>query len=277
MSLKERRPVTSGQRAVSYIDYKKYITKTKPEKSLVESLKKAPGRDIRGRVSVRHRERGAKKLYRRVDFKQQRLNIPAKVRSIEYDPYRSAFIALIQYQDGEKSYILAPEGLKVGDTVIAADTAEIKTGNRMRLRNFPSGIEIHNIELLPGRGGQLVRSAGTAAVITGLEENGRYVQVRLPSGETRRILADNMASVGRVSNPLHSAVTLGKAGRIRHMGWRPSVRGKAMYPAAHPHGGGEGLSPVGLKHPKTPWGKPARGVKTRRRRHTDQFIVKRRK
>lgn len=277
MSLRKVRPTTSGQRGISYVHYRQYLTKKEPEKKLLEALKKAPGRDLLGRVSVRHKGGGAKKMYRKIDFKQQRLNEPVKVLAIEYDPFRTAFIALVEYSDTTRSYILAPDGLKVGDTVVAADKAEMKIGNRMRLESIPSGIEIHNLELMPGRGGQLVRSAGTAAMVTGLEENGRYAQVRMPSGEVRRILAQNFASIGRVSNLLHSAQTIGKAGRKRHMGIRPTVRGKAMYPAAHPHGGGEGLSPIGLKHQKTPWGKPAHGVRTRRRKHTDKFIVERRK
>jgi large subunit ribosomal protein L2 len=277
MSLRKLSPTTSGQRAVSYVNWRKFLTKKEPERKLLEQIKKSPGRDSRGRISVRHKGGRAKRMYRKVDFKMQRFGVQAKVLALEYDPFRSAFIALIQYDDGVRSYILAPDQLAVGDTVVSNDRTEIKIGNRMRLAHIPSGIEIHNIELLPGRGGQLVRSAGSAASVTGLEENGRFVQVRMPSGEVRRILAGNFASIGRVSNLAHSAQTLGKAGRLRHMGIRPSVRGKAMYPAAHPHGGGEGLSPVGLKYPKTPWGKPARGVKTRRRKYTDQFIVKRRK
>ena len=277
MSLRKMRPTTSGQRAVSYVDYGKFLTKKEPEKKLLESLRRTPGRDRFGRISVRHKGGGTRKLYRKIDFRQSRLNEPAKVLAIEYDPFRTAFIALIEYQNKDRSYVIAPDGLKVGDTVTVADKTDIHVGNRMRLVNVPSGIEIHNVELLPGRGGQLVRSAGTAATVTGLEEDGRYAQVRMPSGEVRRILAQNFASIGRVSNLLHSAQTIGKAGRIRHMGVRPSVRGKAMSPEAHPHGGGEGLSPIGLKHQKTPWGKPARGVRTRRRKHTDKFIVERRK
>jgi large subunit ribosomal protein L2 len=277
MSVKEMKPTTSGQRGTSYVAFRKYITKREPEKRLTEHLKKAPGRDSLGHISVRHKGGGVKRLYRKVDFKQTRSDQPAKVLAIEYDPYRTAFLALLEYGDGVRSYMIAPEGLKVGDTVVAAPKTDLKLGNRMQLVNIPSGIEIHNVELTPGRGGQLVRSAGTSATLTGLEENGRYAQVKMPSGEVRRILATNYASIGRVSNVAHSAQTIGKAGRTRHMGIRPSVRGKAMYPAAHPHGGGEGLSPVGLKHPKTPWGKPARGVRTRRRKHTDQFIVQRRK
>lgn len=277
MSLRKANPTTSGQRGVSYVVYRKFITKKAPEKKLLEHIKKSRGRDSLGHVSVRHKGGGARKMYRKIDFKQERFNDPAKVLAIEYDPYRTSFIALIEYQNKDRAYILAPHGLKAGDTVTVADKTEIHVGNRLRLANIPSGIEIHNIELLPGRGAQLVRSAGTAAQVTGLEENGRYAQVRMPSGEVRRILAQNFASIGRVSNVLHSAETVGKAGRNRHKGIRPSVRGKAMYPQAHPHGGGEGLSPVGLKHPKTPWGKIARGVRTRRRKHTDKYIVARRK
>lgn len=275
--IRQVKPNTSGQRNLSYVNYREFLTKKEPEESLLTTIKKAPGRDIRGRVSVRHKERGAKKQYRKVDFKMHKIDVPAKVLALEYDPYRSAFIALILYQGGEKSYIIAPEGLKVGGSIKVSDKTEIAVGNRMRLKNIPPGIEIHNIELSPGKGGQLARSAGSVASLAGLEENGRYAQVKMPSGEVRRILADNFASIGRVSNVFHSAQTIGKAGRMRHLGVRPSVRGKAMYPAAHPHGGGEGLSPIGLKHPKTPWGKTARGVRTRRRKHTDKFIIKRRK
>jgi len=277
MALRKVKPTTSGQRAVSYVHYRQYLTRKEPERRLLETIKRSPGRDNHGRVSVRHKGGGAKKLYRKVDFKQQRLNEPATVLAIEYDPFRSAFLALVEYGNKDRAYVIAPDGLKVGETIVVSEKTDIKTGNRMQLKNIPSGLEIHNVELIPGRGGQLVRSAGTVAIMTGIEENGRYAQVRMPSGEVRRILAANFASIGRVSNLLHSAQTIGKAGRSRHMGIRPSVRGKAMYPAAHPHGGGEGLSPIGLKHQKTPWGKPARGVRTRRRKHTDQFIVQRRK
>ncbi len=277
MSLKKVKPATSGQRGISYVAYRKFLTKKEPERKLIEHIKKSPGRDSCGRVSVRHRGGGVRRMYRKIDFRQQRLNDPANVLAIEYDPYRTAFIALIEYKNTDRSYILAPDGLKVGQTVMTADKTDVHVGNRMRLANIPAGIEIYNIELLPDRGGQLVRSAGTSATMTGLEEGGRYVQVRMPSGEVRRILAHNFASIGRVSNLLHSAQTIGKAGRNRHLGIRPTVRGKAMYPAAHPHGGGEGLSPVGLKHPKTPWGKVARGAKTRRRKHTNKYIVSRRK
>jgi len=277
MSIRKVNPTTSGQRMVSYVNFRRYLTRKKPEKGLLEEIKKSRGRDRFGHISVRHIGGGTKKLYRKIDFQQQRLDTPATVLAIEYDPFRSAFIALVEYPDKERSYILAPDGLKVGETVVTSKKTPLKAGNRMQLANIPSGVEIHNLELISGRGGQLVRSAGTAAVLTGLEEDGRYAQVRMPSGEVRRFLATNFATIGRVSNPLHSAQTIGKAGRIRHMGIRPSVRCKAMYPAAHPHGGGEGLSPVGLKYPKTPWGKPARGVRTRRRKHTNVFIVERRK
>jgi large subunit ribosomal protein L2 len=278
MSLKIYRPNTSARRGgMSVINYKKYLTKKKPEKSLTLSLKRTPGRDRFGRVSVRHKGGGEQRAYRLIDFRQNRLDIPAKVLSIEYDPNRSGFIALIEYEDHQKSYILAPQDLKVGDSVITSMSADIKVGNRTALKNIPTGTLIHNIELVPGQGGKLIRSAGGSAQVLSREEDGRFVQVKMPSGEVRRFLASGLATIGQVSNPLHSAVKIGKAGRVRHMGVRPTVRGVAMYPSSHPHGGGEGKSPVGLTHPKTPWGKPARGVKTRKRTSTDRFIVKRRK
>jgi large subunit ribosomal protein L2 len=278
MSLKIYRPNTSARRGgMSVINYKKYLTKKKPEKSLTLSLKRTPGRDRFGRVSVRHKGGGEQRAYRLIDFRQNRLDIPAKVLSIEYDPNRSGFIALIEYEDHQKSYILAPQDLKVGDSVITSMSADIKVGNRTALKNIPTGTLIHNIELVPGQGGKLIRSAGGSAQVLSREEDGRFVQVKMPSGEVRRFLASGLATIGQVSNPLHSAVKIGKAGRVRHMGVRPTVRGVAMYPSSHPHGGGEGKSPVGMTHPKTPWGKPARGVKTRKRTSTDRFIVKRRK
>lgn len=277
MSLKVYKPNTSARRGMSVVDYRKYLTRRKPEKSLTVSLSRTPGRDRFGRISVRHKGGGEKRAFRLIDFRQNRTDIPATVLAIEYDPNRSAFIALVEYQDKQKSYVLAPEGLKVGDTVITSEKAEIKVGNRTALQNIPTGTPIHNIELIPGQGGKVIRSAGSAAQVLSREEDGRYVQVKMPSGEVRRFLADALATIGQVSNPLHGAQRIGKAGRVRHMGIRPTVRGIAMYPSAHPHGGGEGKSSIGMTHPKTPWGKPARGVKTRKRTNTDRFIVARRK
>jgi large subunit ribosomal protein L2 len=237
--------------------------------------KETAGRS-KGRVSVRHQGAGAKKLYRIVDFKQDKFDIPAKVQAIEYDPNRSAFLALIFYQDGEKRYILAPSNIKVGDEILSSRSKiEIKEGNRMPLAFIPIGTPVHNIELFPGKGGQIVKSAGTSATVSAFENH--YVHLKLPSGEIRKVSKDCLASIGIVSNPDHDKIKIGKAGRTRWKGIRPTVRGKAMPPSAHPHGGGEGRSPVGLKYPKTPWGKPAKGVKTRKRQISDKFIVKRRK
>lgn len=238
-------------------------------------MKKHSGRNHQGRITVRHRGGGHKRLYRIIDFKRDKIGIPGKVIAIEYDPNRSARIALIQYADGEKRYIIAPLGLKVGDTVMSGPDAEIKVGNALPLANIPVGTFIHNIELYPGRGGQLVRAAGTAAQI--LAKEGDYAQVKLPSGEIRLINLKCMATIGQVGNVDHANIRLGKAGRKRWLGWRPTVRGSAMSPRDHPHGGGEGRAPIGLPHPKTPWGKCALGKKTRRNKLTDKFIIKRRK
>jgi large subunit ribosomal protein L2 len=250
------------------------ITKTKPEKSLLAKKKSKAGRNFRGKITVRHRGGGAKRKLRIIDFKRDKFDIPGKVASIEYDPNRTARIALIHYVDGEKRYIIAPVGLKVGDTIISGNNAEIKPGNSMPMKNMPTGIEIHNIEVQKGRGGQLVRSAGGAAQL--MVKEGEYVLLRLPSGEIRRILSDCTATIGQIGNLEHQTISLGKAGRKRHMGWRPTVRGSAMSPRDHPHGGGEGRSPVGLPGPKTPWGKPALGYKTRKPKASDKMIVKRR-
>jgi large subunit ribosomal protein L2 len=274
MPIRVYKPTTPGRRGASVSTFEE-ITKTEPEKSLVVPLKKTGGRNNQGRITTRHRGGGAKRLYRIIDFKRDKIGIPAKVAAIEYDPNRSARIALLHYVDGEKRYILAPVGLQVGDTVMSGPEAEIKPGNALPLANIPVGTLIHNIELEPGRGGVLVRSAGTAAQL--MAKEGDYALVRLPSGEVRYILARCMATVGQVGNVEHNAIRLGKAGRRRHMGWRPAVRGSAMTPRDHPHGGGEGRAPIGLPGPKTPWGKPARGVKTRGKKVSDKFIVRRRK
>jgi len=251
------------------------ITKSKPEKSLTVALRKKGGRNNTGRTTVRHRGGGAKRKYRIIDFKRDKSGIPGKVAAIEYDPNRSANIALIHYVDGEKRYILAPVGLKPGDEVMSGENAEIKTGNALPLRVIPTGTTIHNIELSPGRGGQMVRSAGNAAELMARE--GGYALIRLPSKEIRRVRTDCMATVGQVGNVDFDSVTLGKAGRKRWMGWRPTVRGSAMNPNDHPHGGGEGRAPIGMPGPKTPWGKPAYGVKTRKNKRTDNMILRRKK
>ena len=254
---------------------KKILTKKEPEKSLLVSLKKKAGRSNTGRITVRHRGGGAKKLYRIIDWGEEKLDIPGKVIAIEYDPYRTAFIALVEYEDGTKRYRLAPAELKVGDEVICSEKTEIKIGNRMKLKNIPVGTMVYNIELEPGRGGKLVRAAGASAKI--LAHEGKYTNLKMPSGEIRKILQECYATIGMVSHPEWRYEKIGKAGRVRRMGRRPTVRGSAMNPVDHPHGGGEGRAGIGLKHPKTPWGKPALGVKTRKKKWTDKLIIQRRK
>ncbi|MBM3141684.1 MAG: 50S ribosomal protein L2 [Chloroflexi bacterium] len=273
MALKTYRPTSPGRRGMVSASFEE-ITKAVPEKSLLLPLRKRAGRNNRGVVSVRHRGGGAKRRLRIIDFKRDKLGIQGKVAAIEYDPNRSARIALIHYADGEKRYILAPLGLNVGDVIMTGEGAEIKPGNALPLGSIPDGTLIHNLEFEPGKGGQIVRSAGTAAQLLGKE--GRYSLVRLPSGELRRFLSDCLATVGQVSNVEHQGVKLGKAGRTRLLGRRPQVRGSAMTPRDHPHGGGEGKAPRGMA-PKTPWGKPALGPKTRRNKASDRLIVKRRK
>lgn len=250
------------------------LTKKKPESSLVLSYKKRGGRSKSGRITIRHRGGGSKKLYRLVSFGQEKLDIPGKVVAIEYDPNRTSFIALVRYQDDQKKYILAPQGIKIDDTIIISEKAEIQPGNRMKLKNIPIGVNIHNIEIEPGRGGRLVRGAGTSSKILAKED--KFVQIEMPSKEIRRISGECFASIGAVSRPEHKYIKVGKAGKNRWKGKRPHVRGSAMNPCDHPQGGGEGRSPIGLKHPKTPWGKPALGVKTRKRKWTDKYIIKRR-
>jgi len=251
------------------------ITKTKPEKSLLRPLKKKAGRSNQGRITVRHRGGGAKRMYRIIDFKRDKLGIPGEVAAIEYDPNRSARLALIHYTDGEKRYILAPLGLEVGDTITAGSDAEMKIGNALPLKSIPTGTAIHNIELNRGKGGQLVRSAGGVAQL--MAKEGDYALVRMPSSEIRRIHIECCATIGQVGNVDHQHIKLGKAGRKRHLGIRPTVRGSVMSPRDHPHGGGEGRSPIGMPGPKTPWGKPALGYTTRKNKRTDSMIVKRRK
>ena len=273
MALKTYRPTSPGRRGMVSASFEE-ITKAVPEKSLLLPLRKRAGRNNRGVVTVRHRGGGAKRRLRIIDFKRDKLGIQGKVAAIEYDPNRSARIALIHYADGEKRYILAPLGLKVGDVIMTGEGAEIKPGNALPLGSIPDGTLIHNLEFEPGKGGQIVRSAGTAAQLLGKE--GRYSLVRLPSGELRRFLSDCLATMGQVSNVEHQGVKLGKAGRTRLLGRRPQVRGSAMTPRDHPHGGGEGKAPRGMA-PKTPWGKTALGPKTRRNKASDRLIVKRRK
>ena len=273
MAIKTYKPVTPGRRGMTVVDYSG-LSKVAPERSLLESLKKHSGRNSYGRITVRHKGGAQRRKYRVIDFKRNKLGMNAEVLTLEYDPNRTAFIALVQYEDGEKRYILAPEGLKVGDVVRSGD-ADIKPGNTLALKDIPVGTVIHNVELYPGKGAQLVRSAGNMAQLMA-KENGMAL-VRLPSGELRNVSEKCMASIGTVSNGDHLNVNLGKAGRVRHMGVRPTVRGSVMNPNDHPHGGGEGKSPVGRPGPVTPWGKPALGYKTRKTNNrTDKFIVKRR-
>ena len=274
MAIKSFKPTTPSRRNMTVVDYRG-LSKVKPEKSLLESLKKTAGRNSYGRITVRHHGGGNKIKYRIIDFKRDKVGMPAEVKTIEYDPNRTAFIALVQYEDGEKRYILAPHGLKVGDHVESGEGADIKPGNCLPIANIPLGTMIHNIELIPGRGGQLVRSAGGAAQL--MAKEGAAAQVRLPSGEVRFIKMNCHATIGQVSNIDQENQNRGKAGKTRHLGIRPTVRGSVMNPCDHPHGGGEGKSPVGRPGPVTPWGKPALGYKTRKKNHrTDKQIVKRR-
>jgi large subunit ribosomal protein L2 len=272
---KKYKPTTPARRQMMGYDFSN-LSKVEPLKKLTAGFKRSKGRNNQGRITTRHRGGGVKRLYRLIDFKQEKMDIPAKVFSIEYDPNRTARIARLHYADGEKRYILAPEGLKVGDEIIVSEKTDLKPGNRMRLKNIPQGTIIHNIELSPNKGGELVRSAGSGATV--LAHEGKYVQVVLPSSEIRRFHGDVMASIGQLSNVEHSSITIGKAGRSRLLGRRPAVRGSAMNPVDHPHGGGEGRQGIGLKYPKTPWGKPALGVKTRnKKKKSGKFIVRRRK
>jgi len=274
MAVKKYNPTSPGRRFMSVNAFEE-ITTGKPEKSLTESLKKSGGRNVNGRITVRHRGGGAKRKYRIIDFKRDKDGIPATVKTIEYDPNRTANIALLSYADGEKKYILAPLGLKVGDVVVSGKDADIKPGNALRIENIPVGTMIHNIELKAGRGGQLVRSAGNSAQL--MAKEGKYSQVRLPSGEVRMIPVAAKATIGQVGNVDNENINIGKAGRKRHMGIRPTVRGSVMNPCDHPHGGGEGKSPIGRPGPATPWGKPALGYKTRAKKNpSDKYIVKRR-
>ena len=273
MAIKDYRPTTNGRRGMTTLDYSE-LTKVAPEKSLLVTLKKNGGRNNQGKITVRHHGGGARRKYRIIDFKRNKLNVPGVVASIEYDPNRTANIALINYVDGEKRYIIAPKNLKVGMEVMSGEGADIKVGNALPLMSIPVGTTIHNIELRPGKGGELARSAGSSAQILGRE--GKYVMIRLASGEQRKVLGTCMATIGEVGNEDSSLVKIGKAGRKRHMGVRPTVRGSVMNPNDHPHGGGEGRAPIGRKAPVTPWGKPALGYKTRKKKQSDKFIVRRR-
>ncbi len=273
MAIKKFKPTSSGKRFLTVL-VEKELSSGKPYKILTKGLKKHAGRDSKGLTSIRHRGGGHKRKYRIIDFKRDKFDIPAKVQSLEYDPNRTANIALLSYADGEKRYILAPDGLKVGQTVISSEKADILPGNCLSLKEIPTGTNIHNIELKKGRGGQVVRSAGTAAQI--MAKEGNYAQVKMPSNEVRKIHMDCKATIGQVGNLEHENISLGKAGRRRWMGRRPSVRGVAMNPVDHPMGGGEGKSSGG-RHPSTPWGVPTKGLKTRRNRRTGKYIIKRRK
>ena len=273
MAIRNYKPTTPGRRKMSALVNEEITTST-PEKSLTVTIKKNSGRNNQGKITVRHQGGGVKRRYRIIDFKRNKENVPGSVASIEYDPNRTANIALINYADGEKRYILAPKGLTVGQTVEAGENVDIKVGNSLPIINIPVGTMIHNIELRPGKGGELARSAGTSAQILGRE--GNYVMIRLSSGEQRKVLGTCKATVGEVGNEDSSLVKIGKAGRKRHMGIRPTVRGSVMNPNDHPHGGGEGRAPVGRKAPMTPWGKPALGLKTRKKKQSDKFIVRRR-
>ena len=273
MAIRNYKPTTPGRRKMSALVNEEITTST-PEKSLTVTLKKNSGRNNQGRITVRHQGGGVKRKYRIIDFKRNKVNVPGTVATIEYDPNRTANIALINYADGEKRYIIAPKGLEVGAVIESGENTDIKVGNALPIMNIPVGTMIHNIELRPGKGGELARSAGTSAQILGREND--YVMIRLSSGEQRKVLGTCMATIGVVGNEDSSLVKIGKAGRTRHLGIRPTVRGSVMNPNDHPHGGGEGRAPVGRKAPMTPWGKPALGLKTRKKKQSDKFIVRRR-
>lgn len=273
MGVKPIKPTTPGRRNMSAYTFEE-VTASKPNKRLITRLNKRSGRNNQGKITIRHRGGGHKRMYRMVDFNRiEKHNIEGKVVAVEYDPYRTAYIILVNYSDGDKRYHLAPQGIKVGDSVLLGDKTKIKPGNRMLIKNIPVGFSVYNIELSKGRGGQIIRSAGSSAKIVSQEDN-KHTQVLLPSGEVRLVSKNCYASVGEMSNVEHSNIKIGKAGRKRNMGRRPAVRGKVMNPCDHPHGGGEGNQPIGLKHPKTPWGMPALGYKTRKRKYSDKHIIK---
>jgi len=271
--MKKYKPTTPGRRGMTKVESPQ-LTKKKPEKGLLSIIKKRGGRNLKGRITIRHRGGGAKKMYRHVDFGQEKINIPAKVIALEYDPNRSALIALLEYEDRKKRYILAPQGLKIGDEIIISEKTGLKPGNRMKLKNIPVGTFIYNVEIETNKGGIIVKGAGTTAKV--LAQEGGYTHLVLPSSEIRKVPKECFASIGIVSNPEHRYVTIGKAGRTRHKGKRPYVRGSAMNPVDHPLGGGEGRTGIGMKHPKTAWGKPALGVKTRKKKWTNKLIIRRR-
>ena len=275
MSVKTFRPITPSRRHMTVSGFDGVDKRAKPERSLTEPLKKNAGRNSYGRITVRHRGGGNKRKYRVIDFRRNKFDVEATVLRLEYDPNRSSFIALLEYADGERRYILAPVGLNAGDTVVASTSADIKPGNALPIENIPVGTVIHNVELYPGGGGQIVRSAGAQAQL--MAKEGDMAQLRMPSGEYRLVRVQCMATIGQVGNAEHANISIGKAGRKRHMGWRPTVRGSVMNPVDHPHGGGEGKSPIGRPGPVTPWGKPTLGYKTRKKKNpTDKYIVKRR-
>jgi large subunit ribosomal protein L2 len=274
VALKQFKPITPGRRYFTVSTFEE-VTKTEPEKSLIRPVKRTGGRNSQGKLTMRHVGGGHKRNYRIIDFKRNKVDVPGKVTSIEYDPNRSARIALVTYVDGEKRYILSPLGLKVGDAIVASTTADIRPGNALPLANVPVGTIVHNVEMSPGKGGQLVRSAGSGAQL--MAKEGKYATLRLPSGEMRNVLQACKATIGQVGNVDHENISLGKAGRSRWLGIRPTVRGVVMNPRDHPHGGGEGKSPIGRKTPSTPWGKPALGHKTRKKKQSDSMIVRRRK
>ena len=274
MALKKYKPTSPGRRAMTSSDFS-MVTKRAPEKKLTRAKKRTGGRNNHGHMTTRHRGGGHKRRYRLIDFKRDKYDVPGKVAAIEYDPNRSARIALIHYLDGEKRYILAPVDLKVGDTVVSSDSGDVKPGYCLPLRSMPLGTLVHNVELKPGKGGQIIRAAGSSGQLVAKE--GKYATLRLPSGEMRKVLLECRASVGQLSNPLHSIVSVGKAGRARWLGRRPHVRGVVMNPVDHPHGGGEGRAGQGNPHPVSPWGMPTKGYKTRRNKATDKYIVRRRK
>ncbi len=272
--MKKYKPTTPGQRGMTSVSFS-ILTKKDPEKRLTKIIKKSSGRNSAGRITVRHKGGRVKRKYRYIDFGQKNIDIPLKVVALEYDPNRTAFIALLEDEKKEKKYILAPDKLKIGDEIICQENAPIKIGNRLKLKNIPVGTQVYNIELQPGLGGKIVRGAGASAQVLSQEE--KYTQLKMPSGEVRRVHKECFASIGSLTNAEHRFVTIGKAGRNRYKGKKPAVRGSAMNPVDHPHGGGEGRTSIGLKHPKTPWGKIARGVKTRKRKWTDKLILQRRK
>ncbi len=274
--MRKYNPTSPARRQMEAVDWRAMLTRTEPEKSLVSGRKRDVGRNAQGRITVRHKGAGAKRLWREIDFKYDKIDIPARVASIEYDPNRTSFIALLIYRDGEKRYVLAPQGVKVGSEILTSSSAPLELGNRTELRRIPVGMMVYNVELTRGRGAQLVRSAGVGAIV--LAQEGEYTHLQLPSKEVHMVRSENYASIGALSNPEHMFMTIGKAGRSRHMGIRPTVRGTAMNPRDHPHGGGEGRTLTGRRRgPATPWGKPARGVKTRKRKNkSDKFILQRR-